>query len=112
MSGRSTLPETTPAGAHARAEEVVLLDVREIDEWTAGHAPDATHVPLSRLTPEVVPSGTTVLCVCRSGGRSGKATEALRNVGIEAINVAGGMHAWAAAGLPVVRADGQPGAVI
>ncbi|MBK5222832.1 MAG: rhodanese-like domain-containing protein [Acidimicrobiia bacterium] len=112
MFGRTTLPETTPADAHARAEGDVLLDVREIDEWAAGHAPGATHVPLSRLTPDVVPSGTTVLCVCRSGGRSGKATEALREVGIDAVNVAGGMNTWAAAGLPVVRADGQPGTVI
>jgi rhodanese-related sulfurtransferase len=112
MFGRTTHPETTPTDAHARADGVVLLDVREIEEWAAGHAPGAVHVPLSRLTPDAVPSGATVLCLCRSGNRSGRATEALRNHGIDALNVAGGMHAWAAAGLPVVRADGRPGAVI
>jgi rhodanese-related sulfurtransferase len=109
---RTTHPETTPIDAHARVNGTVLLDVREIDEWAAGHAPDATHVPLSRLTSDAVPPGTTVLCICRSGGRSGKATEALRKVGIDAVNVAGGMNAWAAAGLPVLRADGRPGTVI
>ena len=93
-------------------DSVILLDVREDDEWAAGHAPGATHVALSRLTPDVVPSGTTVLCICRSGGRSGKAADALRRVGIDAVNVAGGMSAWAAAGLPVLRSDGRPGTVI
>jgi rhodanese-related sulfurtransferase len=112
MFSRTTDPETTPADAHARDEGVVLLDVRETGEWAAGHAPGATHLPLSRLTPDAVPSGTTVLCVCRSGGRSGKATEALRNVGIDAVNVASGMNAWAASGLPVLRPDGRPGTVI
>jgi rhodanese-related sulfurtransferase len=103
---------TTPTDAHARAEGVVLLDVREDDEWAAGHAPGAMHVPMSRLTPDTVPAGTTVLCICRSGGRSSKVTEALRNRGIDAVNVVGGMHAWAADGLPIVRADGRPGTVI
>ncbi len=112
MFGRTTHPETSPVDAHARVDGVALLDVREIDEWAAGHAPGATHVPLSRLTPDTVPAGTTVLCLCRSGGRSGKATEALRKVGIDAVNVAGGMNAWAAAGLPVVRVDGRTGTVI
>ena len=108
----TTLPETTPTAAHDRPATQILLDVREIDEWAAGHAPGATHLPLSRLTPDAVPAGATVLCVCRSGGRSGKATEALHNIGIDAVNVAGGMSAWAACGLPVVRDDGRPGTVI
>lgn len=112
MFGRTTHPETTPVDAHDRLDGVVLLDVREDDEWAAGHAPDATHVPMSRLTPDAIPADTTVLCICRSGGRSGRVTEALRNRGIDAVNVAGGMNAWAAAGLPVVRADGRPGTVI
>jgi rhodanese-related sulfurtransferase len=112
MFGRTTLPVTTPTTAHDRPDTQVLLDVREADEWAAGHAPGATHVPLSGLTPDTVPAGTTVLCVCRTGGRSGKATEALRNIGIDAVNVAGGMSAWAACGLPVVRDDGRPGTVI
>jgi rhodanese-related sulfurtransferase len=112
MFGRTTLPETTPSAAHDRPDGHVLLDVREADEWAAGHAPGAAHVALSRLTPASVPAGTTVLCVCRSGGRSASIAEALRRIGIDAVNVAGGMSAWAAAGLPVVRDDGRPGRVI
>ena len=112
MFRRTPRPETTPAAAHTRGDGVVLLDVREHDEWAAGHAPGATHLPLSRLTPDAVPTGTSVMCICRSGSRSGMATGAFRKVGIEAVNVSGGMKAWAAAGLPVVRSDGRPGTVI
>jgi rhodanese-related sulfurtransferase len=112
MFGPTTLPETTPAAAYDRAPAQVLLDVREVDGWATGHAPGATHVPLSRLTPDAVPAGTTLPCVCRSGGRSGKATDALRKVGIDAVNVAGGMNAWAACSLPVVRDGGRTGTVI
>jgi rhodanese-related sulfurtransferase len=90
----------------------VLLDVREDDVWAAGHAPDARHVALTDLRPDSFAAGTTVLCVCRSGGRSAKATEALRHVGVDAVNVSGGMTAWQTAGLPVVRDDGSAGTVI
>jgi rhodanese-related sulfurtransferase len=104
--------DTTPAEAHRRPEGTVLLDVREADEWAAGHAPGATHLPLGELHVDRLPPGATVLCICRSGGRSGRAASALRSAGIEAVNVAGGMAAWAAAGLPVVRDDGRPGTVV
>jgi rhodanese-related sulfurtransferase len=112
MFRRTIAPETTPAAAHGRHADHVLLDVREDDEWAAGHAPGATHVPLLRLATDSVPAGATVLCVCRSGARSGRAAEALRGAGIDAVNVAGGMKAWAAAGLPVVRDDGRRGRVV
>lgn len=107
-----TNPETTPADAAQRPDDIVLIDVREIDEWDAGHAPGATHIPLGALRPEAIPAGASVLCVCRSGGRSGKATAMLRSAGVDATNVTGGMNAWSAAGLPVVRDDGHPGSVI
>ena len=53
-----------------------------------------------------------IVCICRSGARSGRATESLLSWGFEAANVAGGMKAWAEQGLPVVRDDGTPGVVI
>jgi rhodanese-related sulfurtransferase len=109
---RRSNPETTPAAAHDRPAGTVLLDVREDDEWEAGHAPGATHIALGKLRPDALAAGAKVLCICRSGGRSGRATDALRAAGIDATNVAGGMNAWTAAGLPVVRDDGRPGAVI
>ncbi|MDP1821254.1 MAG: rhodanese-like domain-containing protein [Acidimicrobiales bacterium] len=112
MPDTPSLPETTPTHAHERDTPTVLLDVREPDEWAAGHAPDARHLPLADIDPADFPADTDVLCICRSGGRSAKATEALRAAGINATNVTGGMNAWGEAGLPVVRSDGEPGTVI
>jgi hydroxyacylglutathione hydrolase len=92
----------------------ILLDVREPDEWEAGHAPDAWFWPLARLDQvrAELPVGPKIVCVCRSGGRSATATELLRSWGLDAVNLAGGMQAWAAAGRPVERDDGSPGTVI
>ena len=91
-----------------------LLDVREPDEWTAGHAAAATHLPLGQVPAQVasVPTDGTVVVICRVGGRSQRAAQFLREQGIDAVNLAGGMQAWAAAGLDVVTDDGTPGAVI
>jgi rhodanese-related sulfurtransferase len=108
------IDEVSPQEATGRREKgAVLLDVREPDEWAAGHAPDAIHVPLAEVeTTAARFAGQEVLAVCRSGGRSAKAAETLAQAGIEVRNVAGGMTAWAAAGLPVMRDDGAPGAVV
>jgi rhodanese-related sulfurtransferase len=86
-----------------------LLDVREPDEWEAGHAPGAVHIPLGDLGQRSgeVPSDQTIYVICRSGGRSGRATEALNNAGWQAVNVAGGMQRWAAEGRPMVTDTGQ-----
>jgi rhodanese-related sulfurtransferase len=106
----ASLPEIDPVDANAHGGDDVLLDVRELDEWAVGHAPGAHHLPLSRLHPDELPAGR-LLVICRSGGRSSRAVAALRNAGFDAVNVTGGMQGWAAAGLPVVRDDGRPGAV-
>jgi rhodanese-related sulfurtransferase len=92
----------------------ILLDVREPDEWEAGHAPDAWFLPLARLDQvrAELPLGTTIVCVCRSGVRSAKATDLLLSWGLDAVNLEGGMKAWAAAGKPVEKDDGSPGTVI
>ena len=111
MFRRRTLPVTTPSEAHDRAEGHVLIDVREPREWSAGHAPGAIHVPLGELRPDRLPAGKRLLCICRSGARSSKAVAALREAGYDAVNVDGGMRAWHARGLPIVRDDGRPGAV-
>jgi rhodanese-related sulfurtransferase len=101
-------------GARLVSEGAFLLDVREPDEWTAGHAPAATHIPLDQVPSrgEELPAGVTVVSVCRSGARSDRAAAYLRSQGIEAVNLAGGMRAWAAAGLDVVTDEGDPGSVI
>jgi rhodanese-related sulfurtransferase len=85
-----------------------LLDVREDDEWQAGHAPGATHIPLGQLGSRSVevPKDQTVYVICRSGGRSARAAFALLGAGWDAINVAGGMQEWAAAGRPMTTDSG------
>ncbi len=90
--------------------QVVLLDVREPEEWAAGHAPGALHVPLGELDPDRI-GGGEVVAVCRSGNRSGRATEALAQAGVSVRNMTGGMQAWAEAGLPMVAPDGGAGTV-
>ncbi|CAM5576726.1 Rhodanese-like domain-containing protein OS=Streptomyces alboniger OX=132473 GN=CP975_17950 PE=4 SV=1 [Streptomyces alboniger] len=95
-----------------------LLDVREDDEWQAGHAADALHIPMSEFVArygeltEAAPQDGRVNVICRSGGRSAQVTMYLAQQGIDAANVAGGMEAWAAAGRPVVDAEGGPGTVV
>ncbi|WP_344865457.1 rhodanese-like domain-containing protein [Planomonospora alba] len=86
-----------------------LLDVREHDEWRAGHAPTAVHIPLGELQARVaeIPGDVPVYVVCRVGGRSAHAAAWLNHVGREAINVGGGMQSWAFAGRPMVSENGQ-----
>ena len=88
-----------------------LLDVREDDEWNAGHAPDAVHIPLGALGDRVaeVPKDKKVYVVCRAGGRSAQATMALNQAGWDAVNVAGGMQAWEQAGRDMeTDSDSEP----
>jgi rhodanese-related sulfurtransferase len=98
VSGRA---ETSVAELPA---ERVLLDVREDDEWQAGHAPDAVHVPMSELAGRLdeVPDAAPLYVICRSGGRSERVTGYLNANGWEAVNVSDGMSAWARLGLPLV----------
>jgi len=87
-----------------------LLDVREDDEWAAGYAPGARHIPLRQLGARSaeVPQDQTVYVICRSGARSARAAQALADAGWEAVNVAGGMQDWAAAGRPMTTDSGAP----
>ncbi|WP_432169468.1 rhodanese-like domain-containing protein [Streptomyces sp. 1222.5] len=93
----------------------VLLDIREPHEWQAGHAPGAVHLPLSALASgDGLPTAARsrpVVVICRSGSRSRRAAELLRERGVEAVDVIGGMRDWAEAGLPVVDARGGNGTV-
>ncbi|WP_037960024.1 rhodanese-like domain-containing protein [Streptomyces violens] len=95
-----------------------LLDVREDDEWEAGHAEGALHIPMSdfvaryaELT-EKAPEGGKVYVLCRVGGRSAQVTQYLVQQGVDAVNVEGGMQSWEAAGRPVVTDQGGAGTVI
>ena len=88
--------------------DAALLDVRESDEWTAGHAPGATHLPMSELTGRIdeIPEQDPLYVVCRSGGRSARVVAYLASQGYPAVNVEGGMLSWAAQGRQVVAEGG------
>ncbi|MFD7445644.1 rhodanese-like domain-containing protein [Streptomyces sp. NPDC059909] len=93
----------------------VLLDVREAHEWSAGHAPAAVHLPLSALDAGAeLPAparGRPLVVICRSGSRSRHAARMLAARGLVAVDVTGGMAAWAEAGLPVVDGHGASGSI-
>jgi rhodanese-related sulfurtransferase len=91
-----------------------LLDVREHDEWQAGHIEGSQHIPLGELGERVgeLPTGRRIVAVCRSGARSGVAVRGLRQLGYDAENLDGGVTAWTKAGLPLVAEGGRPGRVI
>jgi rhodanese-related sulfurtransferase len=115
MAMDESIPEVDAAGAETMTEAgAVLLDVRQQEEWTAGHAPDAVHVPMNEV-PAACGDWSTdrrIVCICRSGNRSGRVVQYLRALGFDAVNVAGGMIGWADSGRAVVDDGGRPGTVV
>ena len=86
-----------------------LIDVRDPDEYEAGHIPGAKHVPLDRLNAETAggdPSAPVVF-YCRGGDRSSSAADAFAASGWDAHSIAGGLAAWADQGLPMEPENGQ-----
>lgn len=81
-----------------------VVDVRESNEYIAGHVPGAVHMPLSTV-PENIGAfqgdGATYV-VCHSGGRSRRVCEFLEQQGLQAVNVAGGTGEWINSGRAVV----------
>jgi rhodanese-related sulfurtransferase len=91
----------------ALGEGVRLVDVREPNEWAAGHVPWAVHLPLGQVPDGLdVFDGSPTYVICRSGGRSARACEFAEGHGLHAVNVVGGMLAWVEAGLATASADG------
>lgn len=96
------------------SQEAMLLDIRENDEFNAGHAPGAVHIPLGSLSTRLsrVPADRPVVVVCRSGMRARSATKLLLDAGRDARLLSGGMHAWQRAGGRMVDRKGRPGRVV
>lgn len=95
--------------------DAVLLDVREADEWAAGHAPGARHLPMREVPARrsEVPADRPVVVVCRSGSRSARVVQFLLGEGWDNVaNLAGGMQDWAAAGRPMVAEGSDPATVL
>ncbi|MCW8933200.1 MAG: rhodanese-like domain-containing protein [Gammaproteobacteria bacterium] len=88
--------------------EVVVLDVRENNEYKTGHIRDSIHIPMSslskRLTELEKHKNKQILAYCRSGSRSNSACRTLNKQGFEHVsNLAGGIMSWTNANLPVTN---------
>jgi rhodanese-related sulfurtransferase len=97
----------TEVAAALERGEMVAVDVREPGEWHAGHIAGALWIPMGEFPDRAgeLP-GAPLAIVCRSGSRSGIVADWLERSGVEAANLAGGMQAWQAAGLPIEPEDG------
>ena len=103
----SAVPDPLPDG-------LLVLDVREDEEWRAGHVAGSVHVPLMELGARYVelPESEQTLVVCRVGNRSAYAAAFLVQQGVDAVNLAGGLVAWESAGRPLVADDDSPPMVL
>jgi rhodanese-related sulfurtransferase len=92
------------------AGEIALLDVRDPDEWDAGHIPGAHWIPLDMLEDRFgeLDRGREWVCVCHLGQRSALAAGFLAEEGYRAGNLFGGMAAWEDADLPQETGRGTP----
>lgn len=79
-----------------------VIDVREVDEYEAGHVPGAVNIPMSELTERLaeLPDGAFDV-ICQSGGRSARVVQYLEQQGHDATNIDGGTGGWIALGKPV-----------
>lgn len=114
MAGPASIREVDVSGVPTEFDaSVVLLDVREDDEWQRGHASGAQHIPMGEVPARIaeIDREATLYVVCHLGGRSMRVAQYLAANGYEPINVSGGMQAWADAGRPVVADGGGRGTV-
>ncbi|MGO0575669.1 rhodanese-like domain-containing protein [Ornithinimicrobium panacihumi] len=91
-------------------EDAVVVDVREHDEFAAGHAPGAVHIPLGDIPArldEIPSTDESLPIICRSGGRSGRAVQWLLQQGFDVVNVEGGMQSWGREGKAMTSEGGQ-----
>lgn len=112
MNEQQTLPSIDADAAFADTSSF-LLDVREPIEWQAGHVDRAVHIPMQELVERIdeLPKDRRIVCMCRSGNRSGRVVAYLRQHGYDAVNLSGGAQQWAGFGHPLVNHAGNPGVV-
>lgn len=103
-----SIPSISPPQALKMQSEqnAIIIDVRENDEWNAGHIAGAIHIPLgeieNRATELAKYQHQPVITQCRSGARSAKAATILSNTGFTHLhNLEGGLNAWQKAELPI-----------
>lgn len=95
-------------------DQVRLIDVRQDDEWSAGHIDGAVHIPLDKVSSErhLMNADQPVVTVCRTGVRSEAAADLLCETGIDAQSLDGGLRAWVAAGRTLVDSAEGEGSVL
>ena len=106
-------PEQTAQALERR--EIILVDVREPNEYDNERIPGALLAPLSTFEPTALPTGQgrRVVLHCAAGGRSARALEACAAAGVEVTaHVAGGIGAWKDAGLAYLRIDPATGRMV
>jgi len=111
-----TLASTPQAGMQEascslKSGEGVLLDVRSTNEYVAGHAPGATHIPLGYLASRAkeLPKNLPVYAHCGGGGRSSIAVSILHKLGFENVsNIPGGFYEYKELGLPIETGNPEP----
>lgn len=88
----------------------IVIDVREPDEYAAGHLAGAINIPRGLLefklssTPTLERRDLNVVLYCKTSGRAALAAVAMQSMGyLNVVSVAGGFEAWVAAGLPIVK---------
>jgi rhodanese-related sulfurtransferase len=104
------LPSISASKLHEKlknGEWLLVLDVRQWEEYRISHIPGAKLMPLNELECRMqeLPRNCEIFCVCASGSRSKSATRMLTQAGYHAINMKGGMSAWHRANLAVKRGD-------
>jgi rhodanese-related sulfurtransferase len=102
------LPSVSPQQAvqMQAQQKAVILDVRENDEWNAGHIAGAIHIPLGEISNRIGEltkyQNHPVITQCRSGARSAKAADILTKAGFNNVhNMDGGLNAWQKADLHI-----------
>jgi rhodanese-related sulfurtransferase len=105
---KQRITEVTPQQVRERkagGEAMVLLDVREPNEWNLGRLPGAMHIPRGTMETSIearVPRDATVVIYCASGNRSALAADTLRQMGYTNVaSMSGGFRDWAGTGGPV-----------
>jgi rhodanese-related sulfurtransferase len=102
--------EITPQSAFEEISSgrAVGIDVRESQEWEAGHAENVIWNPMSTFDFDVLPTDKPLIFICRSGNRSGQVVNKVASQFENVLNMTGGMKAWNEAGLAMVSATGNP----
>ena len=100
--------DLSPEQVEAMRGEAQLVDVREDYEWEEGRLEGARHIPLGEVAAaaQTIDRDRPVVFYCRTGARSGMATQAFSQAGYDAYNLAGGLERWAGEGRPLEPSDG------